>query len=185
MIGEYRGHLIAANPANPDDEDKNAVIFMITHNQDIALGLRIDRMIYDYDLAHVCGQSGLEYVQSDPVFYGGKHGANRIHVIHSLDWSGVGTLRISDELGVTNDVSILYAISEDEGPEHYRACAGHYLWNHGTFNEQIDPKNYPSRDLHRWEAIPATYESIFNFEGVEQWKHVLKESAKFQAHLWF
>jgi putative AlgH/UPF0301 family transcriptional regulator len=185
MEVDYRGKLLAAHPSNPKDGDQMSALLIITHNKGLSLGLRINQIIPNHDLSAVCQNLGIWYEGSEPIFYGGKSGQNRIHVIHSLEWVGPSTMILNKDIGVTNDVSVLAAISDGEGPEYFRACAGHRIWNHQLLEKQIDPKNYPSDEVHRWEIANATIDNIFNEYEDDQWRKILEDSAKQQAAAWF
>ena len=185
MPSDYRGYLIAAHPANPSDADRFAVMMMINHTPDYSFAVQINRIAENHDFTTICENLGISLDTQDPVYHGGNIGMGRVHVIHSLDWEGLTTIPLTDDIGVTNDISILAAISTGEGPDFYRACAGHHVWTQGKFNYQIDPRNYPSDEKIRWEAVPATLENTFINDGIVQWKQVLEESACFQVSTWF
>ena len=185
MTSDYKGHLIAAHPANPPDSDRFSVMMVINHTPDYSFAVQINRVAHDHSLSRICENLAISLDSDDPVYHGGKIGVGRVHVIHSLDWEGLTTIPLTDEIGVTNDVSILVALSLGEGPEYFRACAGHQVWTQGKFNYQIDPRKYPSDERIRWEAVPATIENTFGKDGLDQWKQVLEESASFQALNWF
>lgn len=184
MIVDYRGQLLAAHPANPADIEKHAVMLIITQTKEFALGVKLNRIIDDHDVSKICQNLDIWYDGDDPVYHGGRVSPDRIHVIHTLDWTGFTTIQLNDDIGVTNDISILTALSVGEGPEYFRACAGHHVWNHGLLNRQMDTKTYPD-ETHRWEVAPATIDNVFKYSGSEQWRHALTESAKIQASAWF
>jgi len=181
----YQGHLIAANPANPVDGNENAVILIIANNNDTTVGLQINQLMDSPELGQICRNIGIEYDGKEPLFWGGQISQNKIHVIHSLDWQGLSTTKINDELGVTNDISVLAAISRNEGPEYFRCCVGYWIWEHGRFEQQVDPKNYPSKEIHQWETVPATMENVFSTIDKDQWRYILNESIKLQTAVWF
>jgi putative transcriptional regulator len=185
MIETYRGKLLAANPANPKDGDQTAVIMVINHTIDATIGLQVNTTLAHPTLSHIMHNMGIWYEGMDPLYYGGQLSQNKIHVIHSLDWSGLTTVKITDEIGVTNDISVLAAISQGQGPELFRACVGYWMWENGRFEQQMDPKNFPSNEVHRWESVPATLENVFGYSDEEQWRKILEESARTQAAAWF
>ncbi len=181
----YAGQLLAANPSNPKDGDQTAVIFIITNNGPTTVGLQINQTINNPSLGHICSNIGIFYDGSEPLYWGGQISQNKIHVVHSLDWEGFTTVKITEDLGVTNDISVLAAISRNEGPEYFRACVGYWLWENGRFEQQIDPKQFPSGEVSRWETVPATIENIFAETNEDQWRATLEESARKQASSWF
>lgn len=180
---KYPGYLLLANPNNPRDELNKSVLLIVTHTNNVAVCLQINNPLEDINLQTVAGNIGIDYPTADPLYYGGNIAQNKIHVVHSLDWRGMSTVKLNDRLAVTNDISVLAAISQGEGPEYYRACAGYWLWENGRLDQQLDPKF--KGEPHKWEISPATINNVFNGEGPEQWRNAIDEAAKFQVNAWF
>ena len=180
---KYPGHLLLANPHNPQDELSKSVLLIVTHTNRLGIGLQLNNPMEDIDLQTVADNIGIEYSGSDPLYYGGNIGQNKIHVVHSTDWRGMSTVLLNDELAVTNDVSVLAAISQGEGPKYYRACAGYWLWDDGRLDQQLDPRSRV--EPHKWEVSPATLENVFTGEGPDQWRAALDAAAAYRINAWF
>ena len=181
---KYHGHVIAANPNNPKDKLSKSTILLVTHADNLAIGLQVNNPLVDTDLQSVAHNIGIWWEGSDPLWYGGDNQTNKIHVVHSTDWSGLSTIQINDQIAVTNDISIIAAISRNEGPEFFRACVGYWAWENGEFDKQLAAG--PNDNVtHKWELAPANIENIFNREGPDQWRQVLEDSAKYQVANWF
>jgi putative AlgH/UPF0301 family transcriptional regulator len=180
---KYPGHLLTANPNNPRDELTKSVVLVVSHVENLAIGLQIDNPLEDIDLQTVARNIGIEYNKPDLLYYGGPHNNNKIHVVHSNDWQGLSTVQLNDTLSVTNDISVLAAIAADEGPEYYRACAGFWRWENGLLDQQLDPRFRD--DPHKWEICPPTLENVFSSEGPDQWRICLDDSARYQVSAWF
>jgi putative transcriptional regulator len=181
----YVGQLIAANPLNPKDNLNHSVILIVTHTPDLALGLQLNRPLLDLNLAEVSDQVGIFVDSQEPVYYGGKMSPNKIHVVHSNDWSGLTTVQITDQLSVTNDISVLAALSQGQGPEFYKACAGFWGWDRGQLDAQITAKS-TSNVKHRWETAPATLENVFAIGAeLDHWHRVIEAAAREQVSNWF
>jgi putative AlgH/UPF0301 family transcriptional regulator len=182
----YQGHLIASHPCNPQDEHHHSVILMVNHTPDTAVGLRINQLVNIPVLKNIVNENlGIDYHRDDPLYSGGSSSANKIHVIHSMDWSGLSTVQITDEIGITNDISVFAALSRDEGPEHFKACMGFWFWANGHFDLQMNHKIRPQESRHRWEPVEATIENTFQTSEVLMWDRVIEESAKMQINSWF
>jgi putative transcriptional regulator len=106
-------------------------------------------------------------------------------MIHSNDWSGPSTVKVTDQISVTHDISVLAALSQDEGPQLYKACAGFWAWQGGQLESQILAK--PNSTIkHRWEIAPATMENVFNSgENLDHWHRVIEAAAHEQVSNWF
>lgn len=180
---QYQGCLLAANPNNPIDDLYKAVILLISHTNNIAIGVQINSMINNVDLQSVAENMDVQYDGDEPLWFGGNENNNKIHVIHSPDWAGMSTVRINDDLSVTNDVGIISAIARGEGPEYFRACAGYWIWHKGELDSQLNTKFDPEQP-HKWEIAPATSELVFDSAGSEQWRYAIEDSAKSQIDHW-
>ena len=107
----------------------------------------------------------------------------KIHVVHSTDWMGLSSSKITDDIAVTNDISVLAAVSRNEGPEYFRACAGFWVWSDGRMNHMLDP--HDTTEPIKWEILPATMETVFAEQGIDQWLLAIDRSAQFQTATWF
>ena len=179
---KYPGYLLVANPNNPRDELSKSVLLVANHTGNLGIGLQINNPMEDINLETVANNIGMACSRNDPLWYGGNIATNKIHVVHSTDWKGITTVKLSDEIYVTNDVSVLAAISLGEGPKFFRACAGYWLWEDGRLDRMLDPKD--REETHKWEVTPATLESVFNGEGPDQWRDCLDKAAKYQVSAW-
>jgi len=177
-----QGQLLAANPVNPADELCKAVILVLSHNPDRAIGIQINSPLENLTLQAVAGKLGIDYTGADPIWSGGPAGPTKIHVIHSMDWAGLSTVQINEEIGVTSDVSVIAALSRGDGPEHFRACSGFWIWEDGHLDRQLDVR---SQEPYTWELSAATRTSVFQGEGNMQWLAVLEDSAQLQIDNWF
>lgn len=180
---KYPGHLLVSNPNNPRDELSKSVILIVSHTERMAVGLQINNPLEDINLQDVANNLGMDYPNPDLLYYGGNMSTNKIHVVHSNDWQGMTTVQLNDEISVTNDISVLAALSRGEGPEFFRACAGYWLWDDHRLDLQLNPRF--KDEPHKWEITPADSRIIFDGEGPEQWRVALDHAAKYQVNAWF
>jgi putative transcriptional regulator len=180
---KYEGYLLAAHPANPKDDLQRSVIMLLRHADDIAVGLQINRPLNGPTLADVSDNNGIYVSQDAPLWYGGNHEERKVHVVHSKDWMGLSSISINDEIAVTNDISVLAAVSRGEGPEYFRACTGYWVWDNGRMNHMLDP--HDRDEPIKWEILPATMETVFAEEGIDQWLLAIDRSAQYQTANWF
>lgn len=180
----YVGKILCANPNNPKDGLDKSSIIIINHNSHLAVGIQINKPLKGLDLQGVAHGLDYFYEGDDPVYYGGNLSTTKINVVHSLDWAGLTTTKLSDEIAVTTDIGIISAICRGEGPEYFRACAGFWIWEQGHLEIQMDPKSGPDVK-HRWESIPATISNVFEHVDEDQWISNLEEAARHQVNNWF
>lgn len=180
----YMGHLLLANPNNPRNEGYRSVHMIVTHLEHIAVGLQINNPHRDLTLSRVSHNIGIDHEGEAPVYFGGSINQHKIHVIHSLDWSGVGTVPLTDNIGLTNDVSVLIALAQKQGPKYYRACAGYYCWDEGRLDIEVEGSVSLIENPYRWELLPATIENTFEYEPNEQWTRCLEAVARHKVSAW-
>jgi putative transcriptional regulator len=125
----YQGYLLAAHPKRQDPILRRGVMLILDHDQTGAIGLQINKpFTNEVSFQTVMKNVGLSVDQDQPLYNGGIESTNRIHVIHSLDWYSPTTVKVTDYIGVSNDISVLTAISNNEGPDYFRVCAGFTRW---------------------------------------------------------
>lgn len=179
----YQGLLLGANPLNPQNRMNKSVILVINQLGPAIIGLQLNNQIADLHFNDVIQNLGFWSDINPPVYFGGNLGANRLHLIHSLDWSSLTTVVVNNQIGVTSDISILAAISESQGPEYFRACAGYWSWGQDVLTQQLDSINNPDQE-YKWETVEADIENVFSFHEEEQWQYVLQQSTSFQIKKW-
>lgn len=182
---DYQGHLLAASPANPKDSFGQSVILLTSYNE-VTTGIQINYPYTMIKLETVVNSMGITWETDDELWFGGIHAPSRVHIVHTTDWIGYNTVMISDDLAVTNDISVLSALSTGDGPSMYRACAGSYVWNTEDLELQLSrPSEVSKKSKYRWEVVPASLDLIFDYRGPEQWRQVLAESVRYQVAQYF
>lgn len=181
----YKGYIIAAHPKRQEPTLRRGVVLILDHDRSGAIGLQINKpFLNDITFETVMQNVGLHTDQDQPLYNGGVEAGNRIHVIHTLDWYTANTIKINDNIGVSHDVSVLAAISKNEGPDYFRVVAGFTRWLPGNLEGEVlgeDPWNI----THSWSFVPATPELVFGNDDIDQWHKVIAESSKMQVSTWF
>lgn len=185
------GLLLVANPGNPSDILYRSVVLLFHRSPHVVLGLQLNRELYQANLESIMEGLGFDFTllrgdpQAQSVYFGGSINSNRLHFVHSLDWSGMNTHRLNNELGVTSDVSILSALSAGEGPIQYRACAGTWRWDIDTLQQQVfNLGPTAEKQTHLWEMAPVAADTVFTHAGENQWLQALDQSIQGQASAW-
>lgn len=181
----YRGYLLAAHPKKTDLNFKKSAMLILNHDESGAIGLQVNKPFSNgISFDTVMSNMGLTANRDQPLYNGGAEANNRIHVVHSLDWYSSGTSKITDKIGVSNDISVLTAISENEGPDYFKVIAGYTRWLPGHLDGEIigeDPWNIN----HSWTFVPATVDILFGLTDIDQWHKIISESGRMQISTWF
>jgi putative AlgH/UPF0301 family transcriptional regulator len=183
----FVGMVLASSPMLYSNDDPQKVILIISHNSQLVIGLQINQEILGQTIQGVSGRIGIPFFGNDPLWHGGYLGKDKIHVIHTSDWMGKSSVKISDELAVTSDISVLTALSANEGPAEFRACAGFCSWSNSELMDSlgIQPDGIERKPT-EWEIAPGTCKLVMDLDGADtQWLKVLEASAAYQATQWF
>ena len=176
----YQGYLLASHPRRLDSLLRRSVVLVLDHDKTGAIGLQINKpFTNDVTFRTVMENVNMSVSMDQPLYNGGQESINRIHVIHSLDWYSPTTSKITDKIGVSNDLSVLAAISQNEGPEYYRVCAGFTRWAPLHLEGEIAGET-PWTVNHSWSFAPANYENLFGSDDIDQWHGVIDESNRLQ-----
>lgn len=174
------GHLLIAQPKNTDNNFSKTVVLVAQHSETGAWGVVVNKPAKRVTMIDVMSAAGIAYESPDLAYIGGPVEPTRVHVIHTLDWSGPTTMKISETIGITGDMSILTAISSGEGPARYRAGVGLAVWSAGQLDGEQSGQT-PWTPDHRWLTTPATVELCLTGEGEEQWQRAI--DAAVQQHI--
>lgn len=186
---DYTGYLIAAHPLMQNLQFQHGVIFVAdnckTHG---TFGLQINHIIKsNYNLVSIMDHLGFSTVNVDdqiPIYRGGNQNNNRIYVLHSSEWQGKTTVKFSNGISLTSDISILHAISRNEEPKFFRIIAGSCFWPVGELENQIMNLNVDN-NFNTWTYAVANKRLVFNTDGRKQWSVVLEKSSSLQVDRWF
>src|SRR3546814_1590481 len=95
-----------------------------------------------------------------PVFRGGPVEPSRGFVLHSRDWSGNGSVQVSDRWMISSSHDILRAIGEGRGPAHWLVALGYAGWAPGQLEEEMV--------RHGWHVTPGSDALLFDTPRPEE-----------------
>ena len=181
----YTGYLLAAHPKRTDPILRRGTMLIIDHDASGAIGLQINKpYVSNVTLNSVMRNVELNVENDQALYNGGPESTNRIHIIHTLDWFSPTTNKITDQIGISSDLSVLSAISQDEGPSYFRAVAGFTRWLPGHIEGEILGED-PWTINHSWSFTPAEPEIVFGYTDIDQWHKVITDSSRQQVANWF
>ena len=134
------GQLLVATDDLTDPRFTRAVIFVIRHDADGAMGMIVNRPLGEVPLAAVLEQADMDgtgVAGSVRMHVGGPVEAVRIFVLHTPDYAGPGTARIGNEVAVTFQRDILAAIAAGRGPKQALFTLGYAGWAPGQLEAEM------------------------------------------------
>jgi putative transcriptional regulator len=168
------GKLLISQPKNNEGHFAKGVVLVAQHSISGAWGVVVNRPANTVNMSNIMMAAGIEYNGNETIYVGGPVEPTRVHVIHSMDWFSNSTLRITENIGITGDVSILAAIASGEGPRLYRAGVGLAVWSAGQLEGEQSGKA-PWTPTHRWLTTDASIELCLTGSGEEQWQRAIDQ----------
>ena len=163
------GQLLVATPELEDPRFTRTVIYMVRHDaQTGAMGLVVNRQLGEVPMAVLLKQSGLPSAGakgSVRLHVGGPVEATRIVVLHTDDYAGPDTVKVSNGVAVTAEPSILLSIAEGKGPRRARFSLGYAGWVPGQLEAEMEA-GY-------WIVVPSDAAIVFDDADETKWDRAM------------
>ena len=179
------GQILVAIPNTAHEYYHRGLLLVTNHGRNFSNCIQFNKPILNgINVSTIMMHSGLDYSGQEPIYWGGPDETSKVQFIHSLDWAVGSTRMISENIGLTTEVSILAAISRDMGPMHWRCVLG-CKNNKPGFLEGEMSGEYPWTKQHRWLTLPALSEYVFEKFGDDQWLSAIEAAGKLKIKAWF
>jgi putative transcriptional regulator len=160
-----KGQFLVAMPAMGDDRFRDAVIYVVGHSEDGAMGLIINQTVDDMRFADILEELSLgahdeiirvpEKVRDQEVLKGGPVQRGRGFVLHSPDYFREGnSYAVNDEICLTATLDILKSIAFQNAPTDAVFALGYCGWAPGQLENEIA--------LNGWLTVPYARELLFD-----------------------
>lgn len=159
----FTGQLLLALPGIGDPRFEQAVIAMISHDEEGAMGIGIADPIAGMTVGAVLDQLDIGHDQPlhQPVFLGGPVEPSRGFVLHSFDWAGEGAVQVAERWMVSSSHDILRAIGAGRGPAHWLVALGYAGWTAGQLEDEMV--------RHGWHLTPGNDALLFETPPERRW----------------
>ena len=166
----YPGKLLLAMPGIGDTRFDRAVIAMCTHDDGGALGIGIGRTLPGVRLHGLLSQFKIDTggVPDCAVHEGGPVEPQRGFVLHSLDWSGQGSVQVADRWGLSGTIDVLRVIGTARGPSRWLVALGYAGWGAGQLDGEMK--------RHGWHVADASDALIFDTPARDRWAGAYAET---------
>lgn len=159
------GQLLIAMPAMGDPRFAQSVIYMCAHTPDGAMGIVVNRPLQKPSFGDLLKQ--LSVAPTPParqiqLCQGGPVENARGFVLHTSDWTGEGSLRVSDSTALTASLDVLKAIAEGGGPREGLLALGYASWGPGQLDDEIQQN--------AWLSVPADDTLVFDADFDTKWR---------------
>lgn len=162
------GKLLVASPEMTDPRFSRAVVYVVRHDEDGALGVVVNRPFREVPVAALLARLGLEHAGAAGavrVHWGGPVEPGRVLVLHTDDHRGEGTRVIADGIATTPAPAILRAIGAGEGPRRSMLFLSYSGWAPGQLDREMKGGG--------WTAVPADPALVFDDDHGTKWERAL------------
>ena len=177
-----KGQFLVATPDIGDERFAEAVIYLIAHGDDGAMGLVVNQPMDDMHLSDVLAEIDLEDDGDDAiriperllhqsVFKGGPVDSSRGFVLHTSDYFRDGnSFAVDGDVCLTATLDVLRAMMSGKGPDASLLALGYCEWSAGQLENELRTNGWltaaPSKEL--LFSLPASkkYEAALAALGV-------------------
>jgi putative transcriptional regulator len=155
------GQVLIATPAMRDTRFDHAVILILQHDKDGALGIVINRPLGERPMAHLLGDSSVS--GNVRVFVGGPVEPNVGFIVHSTDYRRAATQDVDGRVAMTSTREVLRDIADKKGPAKVLIAFGYAGWVPGQLESEL---------AHNvWYTAPEDPALVFDDDRDKVWEH--------------
>lgn len=162
--GSLVGQLLIASPTIQDPRFDHAVILVVRHNQDGAMGIVINMPMEERSLASILellGEQDTKVAGKVQLFAGGPVQPELGFVIHSSDYRELGTIDVNEWVLMTSNSRILRDIGNNKGPKKSLIAFGYAGWAAHQLDDELRRRV--------WFTTPADVNLIFEEDREKLW----------------
>ncbi len=157
--------LLVAVPQMADDNFDHSVVYLISHDDDGAFGLVLNRPS-EFDLADVCQEFDIQSKRTDPVFAGGPVETNRGFLLHSGQPIPDQSEEVEEGVQISGRPDVLEQFCK--GEDMFRLFVGYSGWGPGQLEAEIS--------VGAWLTLPSRTDYVFSEQPETLWTRVLDDA---------
>jgi len=163
------GQLLVASPEMGDPRFYHAVILVVRHDRNGALGIIINRPVEDRSLASLLealGEKDTGVTGSVRIFAGGPVQPEVGFVLHSPDYHRPETVDIDGRIAMTSSPQVLRDIGNRHGPSKSLIAFGYAGWASGQLEGELRQR--------AWVTAADDEKLIFDEDRDKVWEEAMK-----------
>jgi putative transcriptional regulator len=168
--GSLKGQFLMAMPGLVDPNFRQTVTCMCEHNSQGAMGLVINRVQNALTAKDIFEELKIEYTpgaEKIPIHTGGPVHIAEIFVLHGPPFDWEASLKITENLALSNTRDIIEAIALNRGPQSYIIVLGCAGWGPGQLEAEIKQN--------AWLTVPVFEENIFDITVENRWEEAVRK----------
>jgi putative transcriptional regulator len=163
------GQILVAAPEMGDPRFQHAVILMVRHDKDGALGIVINRPMDHVPVTKLLDALGLDSNGTDgqvQLFAGGPVQPEIGFIVHSSEYHRAGTVDVDSRIAMTTNPEVLRDIGHHEGPRQSLIAFGYAGWGPGQLEGELA--------LGGWFTIPGDPKLVFDIDRDKLWDEAMR-----------
>ncbi|MDP6787709.1 MAG: YqgE/AlgH family protein [Rhodospirillales bacterium] len=160
-----RGQFLVASPSMGDPRFARSVVYMVDHTPKGAMGFIVNRAFGTGPLNEFLKGFKIESEKSDATItiqYGGPVTPGRGFVLHTSDYAAKGTIRVTEKVSMTVEMSVLKDLAAGKGPRRVLFAMGYSGWGPRQLEGEM------ARD--DWLTAPEDLGLIFDDDQDTKWE---------------
>ncbi|WP_417580068.1 YqgE/AlgH family protein [Pelagibacterium sp.] len=171
-----KGQFLVATPDIGDERFAEAVIYLVAHGDDGAMGLVVNQPMDDLNLSDILAEIDLddeedairipERLLRQSVFKGGPVDASRGFVLHTSDYFRDGnSFAVDGEVCLTATLDVLRAMMSGNGPDASLLALGYCEWTAGQLEDELRTNG--------WLTAASSKELLFSLPASKKYEAAL------------
>lgn len=164
-MDSLKGQFLVATPTMGDDRFRDAVIYVVGHGDEGAMGLVVNQSLEDMRFSDILEELNLgehediirlpEDVRERRILRGGPVQRSRGFVLHSPDYFREdNSYPVNDDVCLTATLDVLKAIAFKDSPTQALFALGYCGWSPGQLEDEIKSNG--------WLTVPFSRELLFD-----------------------
>ncbi|MBI3128654.1 MAG: YqgE/AlgH family protein [Candidatus Tectomicrobia bacterium] len=171
--GSHQGELLIASPEMRDPRFREAVILLVRHNADGALGLILNRPLEEVPLAGLMQGLGVEGPGTEEgvlLHYGGPVRPGAGFVLHTAEEGFAPKEPLAPGYGVSPFAEVLRAMAGGKRPRRAVFILGYAGWGPGQLEAEMRRGG--------WETAPADEDLLFDADHRTKWERAMERRTR-------
>ena len=161
------GQLLVAEPDLDDPNFDHTVVLMLHHDANGALGLVVNRPYGTAPTGELLRRLGVRVPPAAVagetlLYYGGPVQPDVGMILHSPDYAGTDTKRVTADISVTTDPALLADRAQGRGPRRALPVLGYAGWGPGQLESELAQG--------AWFTLPADADLVFAPDPARIWE---------------
>ncbi|MDF7670057.1 YqgE/AlgH family protein [Orbaceae bacterium ESL0721] len=162
-----KNHFIVAMPTLTDPLFSQSVIYICEHNREGAMGIIINKPIFDLNIATLLVKLDLTAPKTCaelefPVFAGGPLSEDQGFILHTPQAGFAASIQVSDEVMITTTLDLLKSIATPEQPKNMLVTLGYAGWQELQLEREVAEND--------WLVTKADPQIIFETPIEDRWQ---------------